>query len=253
MEYLTSLFNGGRQYRTIALHRSVLSSMLPDFDGHSVGNHPTVARLLKGVFNRRPPSRRLFQSWDVSKVFSSFSASSDFADLQQKAAFLIAMASSRRPSELATLRCDAAFMIIDEAAVRFLPSALSKTDRQTHLGPAICIARLPSSDDASLCPVAALEALLLKRRDLDIQHDFVFSSSSSSRTPISVAGFSSLLRSCFRRANIVAPPGSTRAMSVSDAFARGVSIDAVLMAGDWSAAQTFFRHYLRPSASVTRQ
>ena len=144
-------------------------------------------------------------------------------------------------------------MSIDGAAVRFIPSTLSKTDRQTHLGPAIRIPRLPASNDASPCPVAALEALLQKRRDLDIPHDYVFSSSSSPFTPISVSGFSALLRSSLRRAGISAPPGSTRSISVSDAFARGVSIDAVLLAGDWSAAQTFFRHYLRPSASVAGQ
>ena len=208
---------------------------------------------MKGIFNSRPPSRRLFHSWDVAKVFSSFPSSNDFAVLQEKAAFLIAMASSRRPSELATLRCDSQFMSIDGAAVRFIPSALSKTDRQTHLGPAIRILRLPTSDDASPCPVATLEALLQRRRELRISHDYVFSSSSSPHTPISVTGFSALLRSSFRRAGISAPPGSTRSISVSDAFARGANINEVLLAGDWSAAQTFFRHYLRPSASVARQ
>ena len=144
-------------------------------------------------------------------------------------------------------------MSIDGAAVRFIPSALSKTDRQSHLGPAIRITRLTASDDVSPCPVEALEALLAKRRELDISHDFVFSSASSPHVPISVAGFSALLRSSLRRAGISAPPGSTRSISVSDAFARGANIDAVLLAGDWSAAQTFYRHYLRPSASVAGQ
>ena len=253
MEYLSSLFDSGRQYRTIALHRSVLSSMFPPLDGFLLGTHPTISRLMKGVFNRRPPSRRLFQSWDVAKVFASFPTSLDFAALQEKTAFLLAMASSRRPSELATLRCDDHFMNIDGAAVRFIPSALSKTDRQTHLGPAIRILRLPASDDSSPCPVATLEALLQKRRELDIGHDFLFSSASSPHVPISVSGFSALLKSSFRRAGISAPPGSTRSISVSDAFARGASIDQVLLAGDWSAHQTFFRHYLRPSASVAGQ
>ena len=139
MEYLSNLFEVGLAYRTIALHRSVLSSMLPSYDGHSVGSHPTVSRLLKGVFHCRPPSRCLFQSWDVAKVFSSLSTASDFAAVQRKVAFLLAMASSRRPSEMASLRCDAAVMIINAESVRFLPSTLSKTDRQQHLGPPIVI------------------------------------------------------------------------------------------------------------------
>ena len=41
-----------------------------------------------------------------------------------------------------------------------------------------------------------------------------------------------------------------QAVSVSDAFARGVGVQDCLAAGDWSCARTFFRHYLQPLASV---
>ena len=85
-------------------------------------------------------------------------------------------------------------MIINADHVRFIPSTLSKTDRQTHLGPPILVRRLPASDDASLCPVAALEALLQRRSDLGIGHSFVFSSASDHHVPISTPGFAELLR-----------------------------------------------------------
>ena len=160
------------------------------------------------------------------------------------------MASSRRPSEIASLKCSPQFMIISPDRVRFIPSRLSKTDRQTHLGPPIVILRLPVSTDDSRCPVAALERLLQQRRDKGISHDFLFSSSSPPHSPLDTSGFSDLLRASFRRAGIVAPPGSTRAISVSDAFARGSSLDDVLQAGDWSSARTFFRHYCRVSSSL---
>ena len=249
-DYLSSLFSSGRAYRTITLHRSVLSAMYPPFDGHSVGSHPLISRVVKGVFQRRPPSRRFFPSWDVSSafaVFSSLASPLDFFDAQRKCAFLLALASARRPSELASLRCDAAYMIINADHARFLPSRLSKTDRQRHLGPPIIIRRLP--DDVSLCPVAAIEELLRLRHTLDIAHASLFSSLSAPYPPISVSTFSGMIRWVFRRAGISAPPGSTRATSVSDAVARGVCVEDALLAGDWSSAQTFFRHYLRPSAS----
>ena len=252
LDYLAHLDSLKLAYRTIALHRSVLSSHLSTFGGFTVGLHPAVGRLMKGIFNGRPPSRRLFETWDVAAVVAVFPASpSDFLSAQRKAAFLIALASSRRPSEVASLRCDAAYMTFAPDQVRFIPSRLSKTDRQTYLGPSISISRLPASDSAS-CPVSALEALLRWRTSVDVSHNFVFSSPTPPHSLISVSAFSNLLRWAFRQAGVNAPPGSTRHVSVSDAFARGANLEEVLRAGDWSRAQTLFRHYLRPTSSVSQ-
>merc|ERR1712035_258885 len=55
IEYIAWLFQEGRQYKTIYVHRSVLSSMFPTMDGHSVGSHPTISRAMRGIFNERPP------------------------------------------------------------------------------------------------------------------------------------------------------------------------------------------------------
>ena len=254
-DYLSGLHAQGLAYRTIVLHRSVLSATLPPLDGHEIGHHPIISRLLRGIFMRRPPARRFFHSWDVASVFAVFSSAPlplDFATFQRKVAFLLAMASSRRPSEIVSLRISSSFLIINDDCARFLPSRLSKTDRPGHLGPPIVIRRLPafSGDDVSLCPVAALEDFLQFRRSKGVSHDFLFSSAFPPHAPLSTQAFSDLLRWSFRRAGIVAPPGSTRAVSVSDAFARGASVTDCLAAGDWSGARTFFSHYLRPSASV---
>ena len=73
-DYLSSLFASGRAYRTITLHRAVLSSMFPPFDGHVGGMHPLLSRVISGVFQRRPPSRRLFPSWNVSSAFAVLSS-----------------------------------------------------------------------------------------------------------------------------------------------------------------------------------
>ena len=112
------------------------------------------------------------------------------------------------------------------------------------------ISRLPSSTLQSPCPVKALEDLLSLRAAKNIAHDNLFSLPHSPFDPIDVGRFSKLIKECFRCAGVSAPPGSTRAISVSDAFAKGASIKDVMDAGDWSAASTFFNHYLRPSASL---
>ena len=71
-DFLSFLFESGRAYRSITVHRSSLSSILPLFDGVSVGNLPVLSILCRGFFNQRPPSRRLFPSWNVASVFAVF-------------------------------------------------------------------------------------------------------------------------------------------------------------------------------------
>ena len=141
-------------------------------------------------------------------------------------------------------------MILDGEKVRFLPSRLSKTDRQRHLGAPVTISRLPASSDASVCPVVVLEAYLRRRAELHVAHDFVFCGFRVPQDPISTTVFSDRLRWVLRQSGIVAPPGSTRSTSVSDAFARGEDLATILRAGDWKRARTFFRHFLWTSVST---
>ena len=54
-EFLTHLFHKGLKYRTIAGYRSMLSSVLQPINSIPVGEHPYIIRLLKGIFNSRPP------------------------------------------------------------------------------------------------------------------------------------------------------------------------------------------------------
>ena len=160
------------------------------------------------------------------------------------------MASSKESSEVASLKYSPELMILSDDNVRFLPFKLRKTNRQSHLGPPIVIIRLPPTSGNSPSPVEALQELLRFRAKLHLSHDFLFTSCAPPFNPLSTAAFSDL-RACFQRADISAPPGSYRAISESDAFARGASIDEVLHAGDWSSAATFFAHYLRRSASAS--
>ena len=63
IEYLTSLYTSGLQYRTINVHRSALSMTLKPVDGFNFGEHPLIRRLMKGIFNVRPPKPKLVPSW----------------------------------------------------------------------------------------------------------------------------------------------------------------------------------------------
>ena len=49
----------------------MLSAVLPPIDNYQVGQHPYIIRLLKGVFNLRPPTAKLCPEWDLEKVLKT--------------------------------------------------------------------------------------------------------------------------------------------------------------------------------------
>ena len=67
-EFLTELFSEDLQYRNIAGYRSMLSSVMSPIEKFPVGQHPYIIRLIKGVFNSRPPKVILLPEWDLPLV-----------------------------------------------------------------------------------------------------------------------------------------------------------------------------------------
>ena len=56
--FLAELFEQGYQYSSLNAYRSSISSIHEKTDSLPVGQHPTVVRLLKGAYNKRPPLPR---------------------------------------------------------------------------------------------------------------------------------------------------------------------------------------------------
>ncbi|XP_068742268.1 uncharacterized protein [Montipora capricornis] len=69
LNFLADCFGEGLSYSvkgTLNSYRSALSSTLCPRDGTTVGCDPLVSRLLKGIYNLRPPLPRYSSTWDVS-------------------------------------------------------------------------------------------------------------------------------------------------------------------------------------------
>ena len=64
LEFLADQFDLGLQYRSLNTLRSAISNSHTQIDSVNVGSHPIVSRLLKGMFNARPPTPRYSGSWD---------------------------------------------------------------------------------------------------------------------------------------------------------------------------------------------
>ena len=105
--FLTELFNEGLQVGTIAGYMASLSSTLGKVEGLSIGNHPMVSDLIKGMTNLRPKAYKTPKLWDVDTVLTSKEwgpmTKLDDKQLTWKTAMLLALASGGRCSELVHL------------------------------------------------------------------------------------------------------------------------------------------------------
>ena len=68
VNFLSDTFHRGVGYDSVNTARGALSSLGIVVDGCRAGNHPLVNRLLRGIFNLRPPLPRFAETWDVQPV-----------------------------------------------------------------------------------------------------------------------------------------------------------------------------------------
>ena len=54
-DFLAKLYKKGYQHRSLNAYCSAISSTHEKVDGQMVGQHPTIVRVLKGAYNKRPP------------------------------------------------------------------------------------------------------------------------------------------------------------------------------------------------------
>ena len=71
VNYLASKFTGGKEFRIFYVTRSAISKTHPKLDGISVGQHPLVCQVMKGIFQKKSPLPKYSSSWDVSLLISS--------------------------------------------------------------------------------------------------------------------------------------------------------------------------------------
>ncbi|CAC5420600.1 unnamed protein product [Mytilus coruscus] len=138
-DVLSQLYTSGLQYRTIAGCRSMLSSLLPPIDNVPIGQHPYMIRLLRGVFNSRPPKVNLVPEWDLQTVLDMLQTSpfepllkADVKCLTYKVVFLTAITTFRRCSDIQALRIGEGFVNVQKKGLVFLRPGLSKQDRPNH-------------------------------------------------------------------------------------------------------------------------
>ena len=68
LQFLMDQLKEGREFNTIAGYRSAISAFHQPIDGCSVGKHPRVSALMRGIFNKKPPKPKYRFIWDVDLI-----------------------------------------------------------------------------------------------------------------------------------------------------------------------------------------
>lgn len=159
-DFLAAQFEEGKQYRSLNCYRSALSSAHLPMEGFPVGQHPLVCRLLKGVFNLRPPQPRYVSTWDVAKLLSHIrdwgdSDALSLKSLSRKLTVLLALVLADRSSDLVRLSLQGQRPGTPEG-VALQCTGLAKQSRPGRFSPQEAI--IAAFEDKSICPVACLRA-----------------------------------------------------------------------------------------------
>ena len=154
LEFLTDNFELGLQYRTLNTLSPAISMTHFRVDDCTVRTHPLLVRLLKGMFNERPPVPCYAGSWEVTPVVEPLRRSSEeltLLQLSKKVLTLMALSNADRCSDLAALDRD--YMRWTPTGVQFTVVQLTKTRRA---GPPRTVLYSALQDDPDICPVLNL-------------------------------------------------------------------------------------------------
>lgn len=254
LNFLSEEFQQGKKYRTLNSYRSAISMTHSPIDGVVVGKHPLVTRLLRGIFNSRPPQPRYIATWDVNTVLEYVRSQGcnlalTLRQLTLKLAMLLALANASRSSEIHALSTQ--HMVRSTGGVKFLLNKLTKTDRPGKPTSELCYSRF--LDDPLICPVETLERYLEATKVIRVvpSKQQLFLSFVKPHNPVSTSTIARWLKTVLAEAGIERQfkAHSVRGAAVSAAFMKGMSVSDIMKMANWSSDHMFKKHYFRQVAT----
>lgn len=262
LDFMADCYQSGLGYSAMNSVRSALSATLPNMDNYSVGAHPLVKRLMKGIFERQPVLPRYTEIWDIEQVLQFLRGMPDYEhiglkELTLKTVMLLALATGQRRQSLQSLRVSSVHFTDSTCRVEF-PIKLKTTKPGKHQAPIM----LRAFADSTTCVVRSLRAYLTKTSPLRVddsakqdKQDALFLSYHKPHQPVSLDTISRYLKTVLNAAGVDTKytPHSTRSASTSAALAKGTAIDAIMQCAGWKQESTFVKFYRRDNGTEQAQ
>ena len=274
-EFLLDIFLEGKAVNSIEnTHSGVLSVLKHCADYPS--RAPVVSDLLTTMWRLRPRNKKTCTEWDVNHVLDSFLKSPyvddngedtdiDLKHLTVKTAFLIALACSRRRSELHAFSRASSLLRIERntasgetiISIRTVPGFMAKMQRGKELYPAAIFNSVShltdDKHDKLLCPTATLVKYLDRTKDFENPTLKLFVNFTKN-TKATAASLACWLKAAITQAYKQSEsskhcnPHEIRAVASSLSLMNHASVSDILEAGTWRAFTTFTTHYFRDVA-----
>ena len=236
-------------YASLNTARSALSCII-SLDAVPAGQHPLVARFLKGAFERKPPPSRPFEIWDVQTVLNflkTFSPNSSLSlkDLALKLTTLLALITIQRKQTLVRLKISAPCMSKSDSRFIFTLDSHIKQRRPAYTVPPVVVPKYVI--DTNICPYDCLEHYLFKTEPIRTE-DYLLLSFIKPHKAVGTQTVGRWIKSILSGAGIditAFKPHSTRHAASTAAFDANVPIDDILKRAGWSNAATFRDYYYK--------
>ena len=239
-----------------------------------VAHNADLHRLLSSFHRDRPKSSRNLPKWNLSVVLNELTKApfepmkdTDLKHLTPKTAFLLALASGKRRSEIHAWVANKVSNLGQWEKVALFPSSdfIAKNQLAREGSQSVSPVTIPAlttivgrqfNEDRTLCPVRALRYYLDRTKDLRGSRSLLFISFKKGHTSdIRPATLSSWLKQtillCYKQADqqaldlVQVKAHDIRAFAASKAFYGGVSVDQIMQACHWKALNTFTNFYLK--------
>ena len=247
-------------------------SALSAFSGISWAVHPLVKQFFRGASRLKPQRKPRFPKWDLPLVLDFLSglstsgpSPSSIKDFSAKVAFLVAITSAKRVSEIGSLGHKEPFLTFFPDRVVLIPMLGSnpKVSSVFHENQEVVLPTFRSSDSNETHPLdmgkILSEYIQMTSPFRPLDHLFILHSGSNKGKKASARTIAAWIVQTIQqayRAKGLAPPQavtahSTRGMAASWAAARHVAPDVICRAASWSSIHTFMSHYCVEPASLS--
>ena len=252
---MSDKFGSGIGYSSLNTARSALSLISSSIDGHQIGSHAIVSRMIKGIGKLRPPARKYNSTWNPDIVLNYLKTlwpleSLIMKQLVYKCVTLLALISAQRVQTLSLIRLSE--IQLCEAKIEIFISEAIKTSKPGALQPKICIPVF--KDSPELCLFTTMKYYIEKTKFLRAGIDNLFLSLSSPSKAVGSQTISRWIKHTMADSGIDVQKfkaHSCRHSATSAAYKRGVSIDQIKRTAVWTEnSKTFFMFYTKPSSYI---
>ena len=248
INFLGGLYDQGIGYSGLNTARSAMSSIIILPNSVSFGNHPSVCRFMKGVYEMRSVLPKYQEIWDVSIVLEFLQTMHPvegltLKNLTLKLTMLLALTSAQRCQALQALSLDN-MRLNEEECIFYFTKLLKASKPEKHQSPLVLKAFVPKEQ---ICPIKVLKECVKRTKSIRGQDNQLLISYQQPHRGVKTDTISRWLKEVLQQAGIDNYTGhSTRAASSSAAKRSNVDLATILQAAGWSNATTFNKFYNKP-------